>query len=193
MRQVVAREALPAHKFGHQARLYAISRQVGAELDFDDDVVFAAAWLHDLGVFEGNRPSGLVELEQWDHVRYAVRRSAELLASTDFPAGKIARVITVIEEHQPKDLPTSLEATMVRDADILEQLGAIAIFRVAAKLGSDTRFTRFTDARDYLQRQIRDLPSKLLLPRSRELAVTRQKVLEDFLSNLRLEAGGDLG
>ena len=57
IREFISREARPVDKFGHQPRLYASWRnQVGARHDYDDDVLFAAAWLHDIGVFIGNRP-----------------------------------------------------------------------------------------------------------------------------------------
>ncbi len=193
LRSLVAREARPPHKLGHQPRLYALCCEIGAGLVFDDDVVFAAVWLHDLGVFEGNRPEEMSELKRWDHVHYAVKRSVELLSGTDFPAEKIAQVTRVIEEHQPKDTPTSIEATLVRDADILEQLGAISILRTAAKLGNDTRFHRFTDVREYLARQLATLPRMLQLPRSRELAESRTYALASFLRSLTAEAGSQLG
>ncbi len=187
LRGVVAEEARPPHKYGHQVRLYELAVLIGADLQYDDDVVFAAIWLHDLGVFEGNRPSDLAALERWDHVEYAVARCTALLAETDFPAQKIAHVCAVIREHQPKDRPTSLEATMVRDADILEQLGAVAVLRTAAKLGSDTRFTRFVDVTNYLRRQGIELPRRLELLKSRDLAIPRQHALNAFLDQLEKE------
>ena len=193
LRSLLRDEARPAHKFGHQPRLYLLCEQIGAELTYDDDVVFAAVWLHDLGVFEGNRPTVVSELERWDHVRYAVHRGSELLAGSDFPAAKIAHVMRVIEEHQPRDTPSSIEASLVRDADILEQLGAVTILRTAAKLGSDTRFATFVDARDYLKRQLETLPAMLQLPRSRTLAEPRIRVLASFLESLETEAGSELG
>lgn len=192
LRTLLTREARPEHKFGHQPRLYALTRQIGEELSYDDDVVFAAVWLHDLGVFEGNRPSTVHDLERWDHVHYATDRAAALLPETDFPHEKIAHVLRVIEEHQPKDTPTSLEATIVRDADILEQLGSVAVMRTAAKLGSDTRFIHFSDARDSLARQLNELPAKLQLASSRKLAEPRRLALESFLASLNAEAGTEL-
>ena len=193
LEELLRREAVPAHKYGHQVRLYALACEIGAGLAYDDDVVFAAVWLHDLGVFEGNRPSDLAELTRWNHVAYAVERGREILQTTDFPAEKIPRVLRVIEEHQPGDTATSVEASMVRDADILEQLGAIAVLRTAAKLGSDTRFTHFEEVRAYLQDRLRTLPGKLNLERSRLLAAPREKALQDFLASLDAEAGPGLG
>jgi uncharacterized protein len=31
-------------------------------MDYDDDIPFAAAWMHDLGVFIGHRPKDLAQL-----------------------------------------------------------------------------------------------------------------------------------
>ena len=46
-------QALPPEKFSHQPRLYQLAAKIGKEggPPFDDDVLHAAAWLHDLGVF----------------------------------------------------------------------------------------------------------------------------------------------
>ncbi len=64
------RNANPAHKYSHQPRLYALTRQIAAaeHLAYDDDIVFAAAFLHDLGVFIGHRPEDPEELKRWNHV-----------------------------------------------------------------------------------------------------------------------------
>ena len=53
----IAREAQPIDKYGHQPRLYALAQQVGKGQQYDDDVLYAAAWLHDVGVFVGHRIS----------------------------------------------------------------------------------------------------------------------------------------
>ena len=186
--RAVQAQAQPRHKFGHQPRLYALCKQIGASVPHDDDVVYAAVWLHDLGVFEGNRPTGTEELIAWDHVAFACRETARLLAETDFPQTKIAAVLRVIEEHQPHQEPTSIESTIVRDADVLEQLGAVGVLRTAAKLGSDTRFHVFADVHRYLERQLDTLPERLRLEASRRLAAAKVKSLSAFLSALRAEA-----
>ena len=55
----IRREARPVEKFGHQPRLYALACRIGEGLQYDDDVLYAAAWLHDLGVFIGHRPEDM--------------------------------------------------------------------------------------------------------------------------------------
>ena len=49
-------EARPVDKYGHQPRLYSLTVKVGEGQVYDDEVVYAGAWLHDLGVFLGHRP-----------------------------------------------------------------------------------------------------------------------------------------
>ncbi len=154
----IAREARPVDKFGHQPRLYALTRQIGAGLDYDDDVVHAAVWLHDLGVFVGHRPEDPSELARWDNVAYAMERAPEMLASAGFPPEKIPAVVEAIRTHQPSAQPATLEGAIVRDADILEQLGAIGILRQVAKIGRDTRFPTFSAVRADAAESARNAP-----------------------------------
>ena len=128
--EYIRAEALPVDKFGHQPRLYALASRLGAGMEFDDDILFAAAWMHDLGVFLGHRPKDPAELARWDHVPYTVARTLDLLAGWGFPAEKLEDVAEAICTHQPQDEPIAIEAVLLRDADILEQLGAIGALRV---------------------------------------------------------------
>src|SRR5271156_3729277 len=119
----VSSQALPVDKLGHQPRLYALTRLVGHGMSYDDDVVYAAAWLHDLGVFIGHRPQDPDELSGWDNVSYAMRQAPAVLLRYGFPTTKVAQVVETIRTHQPHLHPVSLEGAILRDADILEQLG----------------------------------------------------------------------
>jgi uncharacterized protein len=189
-------QARPSFKYGHQPRLYALTRQIAEATRplpaYDDDVVYAAAYLHDLGVFVGHRPEDPAALATWNHVTYTCDQTPAILGRFGFPAEKIPAVLACIREHQPHDTPTSFEATLLRDADILEQLGAIGILRIAAKLGSDTRFHQFKDARNILKRALDTLPNLIQLDATRELALCRIHILREFLLALENEAGEHL-
>ncbi len=185
----IREEAQPPEKFGHQPRLYALACRVGADLQFDDDVVFAAAWMHDLGVFAGHRPSDPDQLARWDHVPYTIARTSELLASWGFPAEKTSAVAAAIRTHQPHDEPEAIEAIILRDADILEQLGAVGVLRAVCKVGRDTRFPTFSSVVPVLEKAVTTLPGKLRLESSRRLAEPKVRILQSFLSEVREEAG----
>jgi uncharacterized protein len=187
--EYIRAEALPAEKFGHQPRLYALACRVGEGAEYDDDVVFAAAWMHDLGVFTGHRPQDPEQLVRWDHVPYTIARSRVLLAEWGFPASKLDAVAEVIRTHQPKDEPRTMEAILVRDADILEQLGAVGAMRAIAKIGRDTRFPTFTSVALVLRRAVEQLPAQLPTGNARQLAVPRVEILRALLDALDAEAG----
>jgi uncharacterized protein len=189
---LIAREARPVDKFGHQPRLYALTQQVGEGEHYDDDVVYAAAWLHDLGVFIGHRPEDPEALARWDHVRYTVERAPLLLEQAGFPVPKVPAVLDAIRTHQPKDRPLSLEGVILRDADILEQLGAIGIMRALAKVGRDSRYTTFTAAVAVLQRNLNELPGELRLARARMLAEPKVQILKAFVEAVRRESAPEL-
>lgn len=193
-------QARPLHKFGHQPRLYALTREIAAThlsehpgLAYDDDVVFAAAYLHDLGVFAGHRPEDPAALAAWDHVAYACAEAPRVLKRVGFPQEKVAAVLACIREHQPKDEPQGLEATVLRDADILEQLGAIGVMRTVTKVGSDTRFHTFADAQASLEKALATLPGIIRLDAARDLARARIAELDAFLRALVGEGGANLG
>jgi uncharacterized protein len=194
-------EAQPADKFGHQPRLYELCRQIAASSETrsglglkpgepaDDDVLFAAAWMHDLGVFLGHRPSDPAALAGWDHVPYTIARTGALLAGWGFPAAKLAQVAESIRTHEAKCDPTLPEAVILRDADILEQLGVIGALRAMVKVGRDTRFASYSDVVPVLERALAILPGKLRLEVSRKLGEDRTLALRAFLKALQYEAG----
>lgn len=188
----IREQALPVDKFGHQPRLDRLTQQVGAGLEYDRDVVRAAAWLHDLGVFIGHRPANVEELSRWNHVAYACERAPAILRQAGFQESKIPAVLEVIRQHQPDDEPRTIEATILRDADILEQLGAIGILRTVSKVGRDTRFHLFSDAVSALRRNLASLPGRIRLDTTRRLAAPRIAVLEAFLHAVDDESGPNL-
>ena len=178
----IREQAKPVDKFSHQVRLYALTREIGAGQTYDDDVVFAAAWMHDLGVFIGHRPEDLAALARWDMLAYAIKNVPRLLKDLGFPEEKIPAVMAVIREHAPSGNPAALEGLIIRDADILEQLGATGILRNVSKVGRDTRFQIFPDALRLLQKNLETLPGQLRLPAARTLAEPRLIVLKAFLA-----------
>jgi len=178
----IREQAQPVDKFSHQPRLYELARQIGADETFDDDILFAAAWMHDLGVFIGHRPEEPAALATWDMIAYAVVRVPEILKRLGFPVKKIPAVIEIIKAHQPSGNPASSEGVILRDADMLEQLGAAGILRTACKIGRDSRFKTFPDALRVLQQNADTLPAQLRLPSARRLAEPRLQILRLFLA-----------
>lgn len=183
----VRREARPVEKFSHQPRLYNLTRLIGEGMTYDDDVVFAAAWLHDIGVFLGHRPEDPEALACWDMLGYAIKTVPGILESVGFPQEKTPAVVEAIRTHQPSGTPTTVEGTILRDADLLEQLGATSILRTVCKIGRDTRFSTFDDALAVLSQHLDTLPGQLKLGPTKQLAAARVQHLRRFLEQAAAE------
>jgi uncharacterized protein len=185
-------EAMPVDKFGHQPRLYTLAVRLGQGMEYDDDILFAAAWMHDLGVFIGNRPDDPAQLARWDHVPYTIARTRDLLDGWGFPADKLEAVAEAIRTHQPQDEPVRIEAVLLRDADILEQLGAIGALRAVVKVGRDTRYPTFSSILPVLRNAVERLPGRLRTEKARRLAVPRVEMLLSLIACVQEEAGQEL-
>ena len=188
----IAKEAQPPEKFGHQPRLYALTRQVGEGQIYDDDVVYAGGLAARSWCLHAAPAGKSAELQRWDNTAYAMQQAPRILEEFGLPSAKIPAVVEAIRTHQPAQQPTALEGAILRDADILEQLGAIGALRTICKIGRDTRFHDFTSAVVSLESALNRLPSLLRLPSARTLAEPRIHILRAFLEHARAEAGDSL-
>jgi uncharacterized protein len=190
----IREQAQPPDKYSHQPRLYRLARQLGEEegTPFDDDVLFAAAWMHDLGVFVGHRPEDPEALAAWDHLAYALKETPALLERFGFPVEKIPAVLEAIRTHMPAGEPATYEGILLRDADILEQLGAVGILRMVSKVGRDTRYVTHGAAVTVLRRSAETLPRRLRLDAARRRAASRLQLLQAFLDAADAETNGEL-
>ena len=193
MADYIRSQAKPPDKLSHQPRLYRLATELAEGKAFDDDVLYAAAWMHDLGVFVGHRPENPAQLAAWDHVAYALKEVPARLNDFGFPSEKIHAVCEAMRTHLPSGSQTTFEGKLLRDADMLEQLGAIGILRTVSKIGRDTRFIGYSDALAALERNVQRLPGLLELPAARQRAQARLSILRAFLQAAAEEApGGEL-
>jgi uncharacterized protein len=185
-------EALPPEKFSHQARLYALARTIADASGeaVDDDVLFGAAWVHDLGVFLGHRPSEPEALKRWNSTDYTVANAGSVLLECGFPAEKVPAAIECIRTHEAHGDPTTLEGVILRDADLLEQLGSVAVMRTVAKIAQDTRFITFADAAASLRRSLQTVPAQIRTTQAQAMAAPRIVALQSFLDALDAESDG---
>ena len=187
----IREQARPVDKYSHQPRLYALACRLGTGMNHDDEVLYAACWLHDLGVFIGHRPEDPAQLARWDNQAYALDKVPGLLTGWGFPAAKIPAVLEAIAQHMPASRPEAPAAVLLHDADLLEQLGAVGLLRAIAKVGRDTRYMTFADLLPVLTRA-QTLPEQLILPQAQAAAAPRLALLVQFLRPLEDEARGVL-
>ncbi len=77
----------------------------------------------------------------------------------------------------------------LRDADILEQPGAVGAMRALVKVGRDTRYPTFTSVLSVMKNAVELLPGMLRLSSSKHLVADRVEALQSFIAAVEAESG----
>ncbi len=108
------------YRWEHVTAVVTLAMKLAALTGADQDIVEAAAWLHDVRKDAGST-----------HPQEGAKFARKFLAKTSFPAKKIEPVAKAIEEHMglwlDKPLET-LESQVLWDADKLAKIGLTAAF-----------------------------------------------------------------
>ena len=174
----------PAWGYSHCERDYALARELAAadHVTVDDDVLFAAAYLHDLAAFPPWANDKL------DHSDVAADRVDAVLKGTGFPMAKIDAVRGAIRADMYYRDPGGPEALYLHDADALDWLGAIGGARVFALVDPNGGEPDGPKAAKMLEDNLSKVPSCVLSPAGRARVPERKVELERFLKDLRHES-----
>jgi len=175
----------PAWGYSHSIRDYKLAKDL-AEADhatIDDDVLFAAAYLHDVAAFAPwDR-----EKEGIDHADEGARVVDTILTGTGFPVAKIDAVRNAIRTHMFDRTPVGPEALYLHDADALDWLGAIGVARVIALVDPNGGEPDGPKAVKMLEDNLAQVPSRVLSPAGKKRVPRLQQELAEFLKDLRRE------
>ncbi len=171
----------PAWGITHFKRVYelAIKLVEKQNLDVDRDLLFAAAYLHDIGAFEPYRQKGK------DHSDVAIENCSEILLSMDFPEVKIDLVKDIIKSHMFHVKPSDVKESIIfHDADTLDFMGTIGISRILAIVGIEDWTPDLKSAIFLIQKFHDELPLQLYTPIAKEIGIERTQEMKIFLDNL---------
>jgi HD superfamily phosphodiesterase len=161
-----------ARGFDHCNRVYHTAKQL--EDIYDDEVLYAATYLHDIILAE-------------PHQLQSAEKAEAVLHEVGFTPGKINLVKEAILNHIPEGNPTFKEAKMLHDADILDSLGMVGITRLAIGAflwkGPKTLSGVLHLIREYKDRA----ENRLMLERSRIFAREKVLFMETALTQLEKE------
>jgi uncharacterized protein len=180
------------YRLEHVRAVVTLARCLALELGADEEVVEAAAWLHDIAKSAEDEGNG-------HHGQQAAQEVPSILADTDFPPQKVSAVCDAVIKHvglvrEPGTTPVEpLEAAILWDADKLSKLGFTAALHFAR--ASLTYWEAHTT--DEAIRQNLDwLPmneaivASLNTPLAREMGVARAAHFELFWEHLAREWTG---
>jgi uncharacterized protein len=171
----------PAWGWRHSERDFLIARQVAREanLAIDEDVLFAAAFLHDSGAIPPFAKDGV------DHAVRSAELAEPLLRGAGFPMAKFPAVRAAILGHMfDKDAGSRPEAIALHDADALDFLGATGIARRLAVTG-DAPDMDAVLAR--LQQVYEQIPGRLVTATAKRMAIPRLVAMKAFFDQLKRE------
>jgi len=174
----------PAWGYSHCVRDYALARELAAadHVTLDDDVLFAAAYLHDMAAFPP------WEKPKLDHSDVAADIVDTVLKGTGFPMAKIDAVRGAIRTHMYYRDPAGPEALYLHDADALDWLGAIGAARIIALVEPNGGDPDGPKAVKMLEDNLKSVPARVLSPAGRARVGPRKAELEGFLRDLRRES-----
>lgn len=178
----------PAWGYSHSVRDYELAKSLAAadHVALDDDVLFAAAYLHDMAAFAPwDR-----EKEGIDHADEGARVVDQVLKNTGFPSEKIDAVRNAIRTHMFSRKPVGAEAVYLHDADALDWLGAIGVARVMALVDPNGGDPDGPKAVKMLEDNLARVPDGVVSPAGRKRLPILRRELADFLEDLRRETDG---
>jgi HD superfamily phosphodiesterase len=178
----------PAWGFSHCERDYALARSLAASdhVVLNDDVLFAAAYLHDIAAFQ---PWGTGS-EPPDHSDLGADAVGSILEGTGFPMRKLDAVRAAIRTHMYYRDPVAPEAVYLHDADALDWLGAIGVERILALVDPNGGDPDGPKAVKMLEDNLEKVPGRVVSPAGRKLVEPRRRELQAFLEELKRESAG---
>ena len=176
----------PAWGYSHSLRDYALARDLVADdgAAVDDDVLFAAAMLHDMAGFAP------WEVPKQDHQDVACETIVPVLRDAGFPMSKLAAVQSAVRTHMYYRQPLDAAARYLHDADGLDWLGAIGAARVMALADPKGGSPDGPAAEQLIERNLRDVPGTMATPAGRVMMPARRDTLAAWLAELRSQTNG---
>lgn len=173
----------PAWGYSHSLRDYALARQLATtdRAAVDDDVLFAAAMLHDMAGFSP------WEKPKRDHQDVACETIVPVLRSAGFPMAKLSAVQSAIRTHMYYRKPQDAAARYLHDADGLDWLGAIGAARVMALADPKGGKPDGPEAEKLIASNLEDVPGTMQTPAGKAMMPARRDALKAWLAELRAQ------
>ncbi|WP_292380874.1 HD domain-containing protein [Methanosarcina sp. UBA289] len=193
-----------SHDMTHINRVESLCLEIREKEGGDPLVLQLAALLHDVGVIKEHEEGG-------DHAVYSADIASEFLSKAGLGKEVIEAVTNCIRTHRfsAGKSPENLEARILQDADRLDALGAVGIFRAVLSMGA-LRMLKHTTGMDkgsskrtvyiedpiegfneYMQYKPFTIPEKLNTNTAKEIAEKRLKIMRLYLKALNIETGID--
>jgi uncharacterized protein len=167
------------HGFDHIERVYNACRHIGIIEKANFDILLPAALLHDIA------------REEQRHAQKGAEKVKPILRRYSQSEEDIEAIAAAISSHSfsGKKPPKTIEAKILSDADKLDALGAMGIYRTALYSGEHAR--AIEDFIAHFYNKLLKLEKLLFTNEAKRMAAGRTKYMNDFLIQLEKELNQD--
>lgn len=164
----------------HCLRVYYLAKELSQHLELDDDVLYVAAMLHDIGKYPG------YSITNVDHPLRSKGVAANILQRMGYPQDDLPKVLEAIEHHMYYSEPGRTdESVYLRDSNILDNLGNIGLMRLFSLIGQDEIVQTPEDAVERARTFAEALPNKVYSKSGRRMAIKRREEILRFLAGIK--------
>jgi uncharacterized protein len=160
------------HGLEHTMRVYRICMALGNALGADMSILLPAVLLHD------------VVRDSEDHAAASSVKARDILRDLDYSEKAIEKISKTIGAHSfsAGRIPESLEAKILSDADKLDAMGALGVYRAAMYSAENGRLLE--DYVAHFSEKLLTLKDLIFTDEARRLAESRHRFLLEFLEQI---------
>ena len=163
----------------HSLRLLHLISMIGEGMDYNEEAIWLAAYLHDWGGYQKWLQPGI------EHYDRSVEVARDFLAERGCPEDLKNLVLEIIQYHHGGSPDRSIESKLFTDADMLDLLGVVGVLRIFSMVPRNLKGAVAA------VKKYRDLYiAGVSFPKTRELAEKRLQETEDLLAKLEEETFG---
>ncbi|MGA2821809.1 MAG: HD domain-containing protein [Anaerolineales bacterium] len=155
----------------HTRRLLQLIARIGKDQQYNPEVVWVAAHLHDWGGYPKWLQAGV------DHALRSRQVAEEYLAGKGYAPELLTPTLECIEYDHGSDPHRRMEALLLSDADALDFLGVVGVLRDVSKNPGDLR-----RAYDAVRSRKEKLRRSICLESSKAMAAQRLEIMDCLLA-----------
>jgi uncharacterized protein len=163
----------------HTQRLLRLIEIIGEGQQYDAEVIWIAAHLHDWGGYAPWIQPGV------DHALRSKQVAQEYLNQKEIPQATVEAILECIELHHRGGLDRRIESILLADADALDFLGVVGVLRDFAKQPKDLRKGYESSCQ-----RLEQLRKVICLEKTKEIAALRIQKMESMLATFAEETFG---
>jgi HD superfamily phosphodiesterase len=163
----------------HTRRLLHLISIIGKGQEYNAEVIWIAAHLHDWGGYPKWMQAGV------DHALRSRQVAEEFLVENGYALELLTSILECIQYHHGSDPHRRIEAILLSDADALDFLGVVGVLRDFSKKPGDLR-----KAYEVVQSRKEKLRLSICLESSKVIAAQRLESMERVLLTFEEESFG---